>query len=342
MNETQSLAVAANLQSLTPDPLIHLFELDTTPIGDDSILTFHNGGTLTSDRAVSFKGTVYTPMPIEIDGIDYSGGGEPPRPKMVISDLGGFLSLAALSLNDLVGATLTRRRTWPRFLDGSPEAAPVELDPDIFTVERKVRSDGITMEFELGTAYDLAGVTFPLHKVTSAYCPFTYRGPRGCRFALPFFVSDAKGNVAEGMRKFRGPWNSTNSYAVGDTVSFLSSGYQCVFVCLTAVSGAGGSPSANPTAWRRTQRSRGEFSASVTDYVLGDVVYRTIRGVRSVFISNWSGAMPSGIVPPSPIYWTLDACPKFLASCEDRFDPLRERLTLNFGGFPGTVNLPTR
>ena len=125
----------SSLQSVKPSPIIELFELILDPIlhGDDNIqdqlgndiqtIRFHNNTSQTTNYdSIVWNGNTYYRMPIEATGFKYDPK-QLPRPTLTISNLAiialniGNMSnvLAAVNSetnsNDLVGATLKRRRT---------------------------------------------------------------------------------------------------------------------------------------------------------------------------------------------------------------------------------------
>lgn len=332
--------LASELHKLAPSALVELYELDARPAGEDSILYFHNGN-LGTNQAISFQGIVYNPLPIAVTGFEASQAGEPPRPKMEISNLGGFMSALVLKTQDLVGAKLTRILTFAKFLDTSPTKANVIARKDIYYIEQKVNETRRTVEFELASSLDLDGVQYPRREVTSGYCPASYRGD-GCGFAIKMAVSDDRNVLFEGAKNFTGPWAVGSTYAQNDAVIWTNgSGFQCVFVStsVSPITGAGNSP-ANTAVWKQVQRYRGDYDATVTDYVLNDVVSRNVNGESLLSISIWNGNIPAGQQPPNALFWKSDKCAKYLIACKDHYDSKRLNLPLPFNGFPGTINMP--
>lgn len=338
--DTPSKQAASQVLSMTPSALIELFALDLRPVGEDMILYFHNGSNGLRG-SVSFRGVSYVPLAINVTGFESSITGEPARPRLTMSNVGGFTSMLAISTSDLVGAILTRTKTWRAYLDDSPSASPVTLgDPDIYTVEQRVRETRLSVEFELSTPFDLDNVRFPIRKVVSGYCPFEYRGP-DCNWAGRYCVNDSRGTIFSGALNFSGTWSNTSSYQSPMSVGFVDSGIYGVYECVSPspITGDSFSP-ANTAAWVRRQRYRGEYTTSES-YAKDDVVFLMFRDVPVYFIATWPGVMPPNVSPPNPTYWTSDTCLKFLRHCKLRFDPLdRKQSPLSYGGFPGTINVP--
>ncbi len=337
MNQDLADALQREVTRLNPSPIVELFEFDSTPCGDGGeVLYFHNG-TQGLSTAIRFRSVVYNPLPIQVKGFELSGSGSPPRPTLSIMNAGGFVSSAVLKFDDLIGAVLTRRRTFARFLDGESDAADVQYPPDVFYVVQKTREDRLVVEFELGSGLDLDGVQFPARTITSSYCQHLYRG-QGCRFLGQYVVAGRNGAMP-GVQKYRGTWLPTNRYYQDDTVWFegAESGlYQSVSA--TVVTGDDTSP-LHTDLWRRLQRFMGEYSSGST-YEKDDVVFRTLQKYgRAYDIALRS--VPQGVPPPNEVFWRPDFCGKSISNCRWRFDPLKiNRLPLPYGGFPGTLTIP--
>jgi len=187
-------AVAPELSELAPTAIIDLYELETFAAlhGADAIYRFHAGLTLkTPNTGVTWNGNQYTRYPIEVEGFEYLGNGQLPRPKVRVSNLFSLLSLIMIEINatssgnDLCGAKLTRIRTMARYLDavnfpgntnpyGTPDPT-AEAPREIFYVDRKVTENRDVVEFELVSAFDLAGVRAPKRQCIANICQWKYR-----------------------------------------------------------------------------------------------------------------------------------------------------------------------
>jgi lambda family phage minor tail protein L len=84
---------------------------------------------------------------------------------------------------DLLGATLTRLRTFRRFLDGEPDADPTaHFEPDIWRLERKTRQDAVLVEWELASVLEQEGRRLPGRQMLRDLCSHSYRRWTGSRF----------------------------------------------------------------------------------------------------------------------------------------------------------------
>ena len=176
--------IESDLQSLSPGALIELFELDTTAIGDPTVYRFHAGVNGLENNVV-FGGRAYTRFPVEASGFDLSGQGTIPRPKLAVANVTGLIGALARSLDDFIGAKLTRLRTFAKYLDAvnfpdgiNPTADPNQIiDREIWYVDRKSAENKIFVEFELAAAFDVSGVFLPRRQVIQNVCAWKYRGP---------------------------------------------------------------------------------------------------------------------------------------------------------------------
>lgn len=184
----------SSLQSVNPSPIIELFELTldpvlhgTTTIRDPdgnyiSTIRFHNNTKdTTNNDSIFWNGNTYYRMPIEATGFKYDPQSLP-RPKLTISNLAIIaLNIGNMSnvlnavnqvtfANDLVGATLKRRRTLAEFLPHSnftgnnPYGTPdntQEFPIEEFQIARKSLETRNVVSFDLAAAIDNFNVKLP-------------------------------------------------------------------------------------------------------------------------------------------------------------------------------------
>ena len=184
----------SSLQSVNPSPIIELFELTLDPIlhGTTSIqdpsgnnittIRFHNNTKDTTNQDnIIWNGNTYYRMPIEATGFKYDPK-QLPRPTLTISNLAiiainignmsGILNAVneVTFANDLVGATLKRRRTLAEFLPNgnftgnNPYGTPdntMEFPIQEFKIARKSIESRNIVAFELAVASDSPNVKLP-------------------------------------------------------------------------------------------------------------------------------------------------------------------------------------
>lgn len=180
------------LQQLDAGAIIELFAIDTTVIGGTSTFTFH-AGTNSIRQPIVWRAVTYQPFPIEADGFDKSTKGTLPRPHIRVANVTGILSAVVIQLDDLVGAKVTRLRTFAQYLDGQTTADTTQGFPDdVFFIEKKVTETKVMIEFELASAMDLEGVQLPGRDIIAQICPSEYRGTEcGYTKAVYFNVANA-------------------------------------------------------------------------------------------------------------------------------------------------------
>ena len=227
-------AIANAVQEISPSALIELFqlELNVTQHGVAETYYFHAGTNSNDYQELIWNTQPYMALPIEVEGFEYTGQGTLPRPKMRISNLMGTITALILTLPEgLEGAKLTRIRTLARFIDaanfksddylltednfalmyedstfiyqevGNPFGAPdptAEFPREIFFVDRKSAENRDVVEFELASAFDMAGIRAPKRQCITR-CQWVYRSDECSSTGTNYFnASDAPvGNASE-------------------------------------------------------------------------------------------------------------------------------------------------
>lgn len=196
---TTPLAQLVQLPNL--DERVELYELDATVLGGT---VYRFTPMAYSATAIVWRGDTYSPVPVETTGWQTSGSGTQPTPRIKIANVNLTFSALAIALNDLRGATLTRHRTFRRYLDGQTDADPtVELAPDIYRINQKLSQNKLFVEWELASPMDQEGRLLPGRPVLQGACPFRYRIWDGAAFdythaICPYTGSnyfDVNGNV---------------------------------------------------------------------------------------------------------------------------------------------------
>lgn len=172
------MTIRAIVQQPHPGARIDLFKLDLTPIGGavfylTNTVRERPGGTTTP---ILFGGIGYQPLAIEAAGFERTSTGGFPRPRLRMGSQTYAIIAAALRLGDLIGAIVTRTRTFDAYLDdgGSPDSTQ-KLPDDVFIISRRSRLDRQTIEWEMKAAVDMENITLPLRKVVRDYCQWSYR-----------------------------------------------------------------------------------------------------------------------------------------------------------------------
>lgn len=168
------MIAARDLQALSQDAIIALYALDLNPIGVAQVLRFCNF--MQTNGNVSLGGVAYSAIPVEAEGFEYNGRGQLPTPRIRVSNVLGLFTPLLLQYQDLVGAKLTRIRTFAKHLDGgSNPNASATTEPDIYFVERKASESRLEVTWELRSSLDLSNVQLPGRRIMANLCGWQYR-----------------------------------------------------------------------------------------------------------------------------------------------------------------------
>ena len=173
MPSNQSALISAESQKATPSPLVILYELDLTKWGQ-GIGRFTNQPR-SDNRPIIFRGETFQVLPVEITGFETSGTGAPGRPTVTMASSASIISLI-IGCNDLIGATLTRVKTYECFLDDGDTPNPEAIfQIDAYRIERKTMQNRLQVSFELTSILDQEGAYLPRCQALKNYCFFVYR-----------------------------------------------------------------------------------------------------------------------------------------------------------------------
>jgi lambda family phage minor tail protein L len=187
-------------QGLVAQELVEMFIWDDTIIGGNNVLRWHSGTTFTG-RSVIWQGQTYLPFPIKAEGFQISSNDKLPRPTLSASNIDGRIGAYIRRMRDALGARVTRKRTFAKFLDpqnfpdGNPYTDTTQGMPDeVYYVARKVAESISGVEMELAVRFDVMGTQLPRRQVLAQICPWVYRSAE-CTYGGPP-VQDINGNPA--------------------------------------------------------------------------------------------------------------------------------------------------
>lgn len=215
------------LVNLTPSAMMEFFELNVRdlpgfdendpfdfevglPLEDVGIYRFYNWGMNELDAAVTWKGKIYQPYPIDISGFSLEGEKQIPRPVLSISNLLPVAQELVNKYDDILGGKVTRKRTFARFLDPINFISGVnsefdinnivELPDTIYYIRKKNSEDIATIVFELSSPWDVEGVKLPRRIMNADVCPWKYRGVECGHTGVIFYdikneKTDAAGDI---------------------------------------------------------------------------------------------------------------------------------------------------
>lgn len=280
--------------SLSPSSLIHLFEFDLTSVvksigsslvddgedigiafggadddvESDNILRFHNN-VKAINSYIFWQGKTYFPAPIQAEGFDISSRGTLPTPVLRITaqkeeeiEALSILRRAVHKYGDIIGAKVTRIRTFAKYLDAKnfsdisqadptqgayPSPFPDEYEPDpyaefprdVFYIERKSNENKVNLEYELSALIDVEGIKLPRRVVLAQKCSFTYRGC-GCFYEQKESKKFGLSAVASsGWSKSltSGAWGASQSHSAFSQASTTGSGTGALFSVETDTGG---------------------------------------------------------------------------------------------------------
>ena len=165
--------IASDTQRLTPGEIVILYQIDATDYGAQGVYYFTQA-TL-ENSAVQFDNNIYLPLDIEIEDFERSGQSLP-RPKIRISNITKAMASSVINYEDILGATLTRIRTFRKYLDGEELANPnIYFPPELWVFEKKTAHSKFHIEWELSAYLDFEGITIPKRQCIRETCDNSYR-----------------------------------------------------------------------------------------------------------------------------------------------------------------------
>ena len=182
------MTIQEDIQKLDAGTLVELYVVDATAIGGD-VVRLHSGVNGLNSNVI-WQGNEYIRFPVEAIGFDLSGKGQLPQPKMRVANISGLMSALMRDYDDLIGAKVTRKRTFAKYLDAvnfpggvNPSADAGQYFPDdIYFIHRKAAENKIHIDLELAAPFDLAGVALPRRQVVANVCSWRYRSAE-CGYA---------------------------------------------------------------------------------------------------------------------------------------------------------------
>jgi lambda family phage minor tail protein L len=171
----------ANLQGLSLGDLVVLYHLDLTEIGVAQ--NYYFSSTNNDGSAITFDGQAYSYAGIDITGVEWSSEGSSTGARLFLPNVNKFASGLIVAHNDLVGARITRTRTFKQFLDGEDLADPAAiLGRETFVIEQKASLNSEYAEFALKPLFDVGERQIPGRVCLKSTCTHRYRVWDGSSF----------------------------------------------------------------------------------------------------------------------------------------------------------------
>jgi lambda family phage minor tail protein L len=182
------MTYAADIQTLEPGAEITLFDLDARSItggGAGDIIRFHGH---VQSGPILWQGNTYDPWPVQLDGLKFDPS-QPSQPTFAVGNVDGRITALCLAFQDMVGARLTIRKTFKKYLDGQPDADPDQGGaPEIWLIEQRTGEDDTQVTFELSSPIDVGDRQLPSRQIIANVCSWLikggYRGPN-CSYTGP-------------------------------------------------------------------------------------------------------------------------------------------------------------
>lgn len=339
--QTSIKGITTEAADLDGSSLITMFEIDIGTLAtdrsininpDETIFRFHNSIKLTTSDII-WQGNVYSAAPIDAEGFEVNTKGTIPTPALsiIVDDRGisalSLLKLKLRSLGDIIGAKVTRRRTFSKFLDAvnfTELTKPRDHDPDpnneffpdVYFINRKVTENKYIIKYELSSILDLEGIFLPKRQVIAQRCNFSYRG-EGCMY--------------EYEKRRNSDVHKENSLLPVYAPAIGNENDE-TFESLYGI----------------TDPIDRDLHVPSQSYNKGDQVYIVRGGINYYFVAKI--AVPPNVNINNITYWAADKCSKCLVGCRLRWGikgkagVANTGLTLGelpFGGFPATNRLAT-
>lgn len=340
--------ISTEVRKFSPSSIVSLYEIDVEGLlidkqapydverRTDAVFRFHNNLKLLKQDII-WRGQTYRALPIKMDGYESSTRGALPTPKMTLlsndafnPDFTDFRSQLR-KLDDLIGAKVTRIRTFTKYLDEAnffvkvggaktpigniDHIIPEDFEPDplaefpreIYFIERKSAENRAGIEFELSSAIDFEEIKLPRRIVVSSFCNFTYRG-EGCLYEYSSHFASAsdagtrkkaeKGFGSDNIKDLNFPTKAPPIATVNDELiqNILGEDYRVI---------------QDPARWE-----------NYLDNNKGDVVFLEKDSIKYYFVAKvpvTNSISQPGSGPPNKTYWLADQCSKSINGCKLRW-----------------------
>ncbi len=167
------MSINDDIHKIEPGELVDLYVLDLNNIGQAIVYYFYPGLDENSQN-IKFQGQIYTPFPMMIEGLQKRGTGAERRPKVTISNHLGLISALMSNHEDLVGATVERRRTLGKYL-GTDIPDISTYTKELYFVEQKTNETPLVVQLDLASAMDFMDKRLPARTAVANSCPWQYK-----------------------------------------------------------------------------------------------------------------------------------------------------------------------
>lgn len=195
----------------SPSTIIDVYIADISAIYPEVQPIYFFSGVNSDYTEIVWQGKQYTAYPVSIEGFEWSGQGRLPTPKARLANINGFITALNMEYNDLIGAKITRKRTFLKYLDAinfeggvNPEEDPsVEFPTEVYFIDRKSSENSTVVEYELVSALDISGVQIPKRLIIQNLCLWKYRGPE-CGYTGTIYFDENGKEVVDASKDICG------------------------------------------------------------------------------------------------------------------------------------------
>lgn len=193
------MTINIDAHGLTLPGVVDLYIVDLNPIGTAQIYCLYPGANNDASDIV-YQGNTFTPWNIKISGIEKRGDGAQARPSVEIANVGGMITQLCQQYQDMVGATVTRRRTFSTYI----AAGIASYRDDYWFIEQRTAESRETVKFDLSSPLDFLDKKLPGFIAIANVCPHQYKSTAngsGCSWpgsnSALWFAADGSPVTAE-------------------------------------------------------------------------------------------------------------------------------------------------
>jgi lambda family phage minor tail protein L len=183
------MTLEADVQKGWHSAIVEMYDIDLTALTGDPEDIFYFTNQLKPDESkIQWKGRTYDALPLISSGYETNTTGQIAQPVLTVANVFGTFTDVIENLDDLVGGKVTRRRTFAKYLDGEPEADPLQEFPiDVYYIERKTDETILSITWQLNSVMDLEGLQLPRRVITQNHCLWRYRSSECGYTGAPIF-----------------------------------------------------------------------------------------------------------------------------------------------------------
>lgn len=166
------MTIRGHVQKASLGARVTLWHIDLSTFGIEDF--FITGGP-DGGSAASFNDVVYSPWPVQAEGFELTTG-KMPTPTFTLANVNGILDGIVEQNEDLIGARVTRIRTYDRYLDdGAEPNGDAHLPLDVYEFAALETHDNEVVSWRLAALIDQEGVRLPGRQCVRDYCDHIVR-----------------------------------------------------------------------------------------------------------------------------------------------------------------------